>query len=146
MSGVGVYVSKCIGPLTLSSLFIPQTATHSVIIYEAIAKVMCLLIHRITLTLSFSQYHIHFSLGLYLHSPHSHSATGDKDSHSATSDKDILVPLFKVIILKMMPTIIIDYVDVQHSSGSLSLEELQVAYKHLKETIMDRNKHQMDFR
>lgn len=158
MSGVGVYVSKCIGPLTLSSLFIPQTATHSVIIYEAIAKVMCLLIHRITLTLSFSQYHIHFSLGLYLHSPHSHSATGDKDrhsatsdkdSHSATSDKDILVPLFKVciiIILKMMSTIIIDYVDVQHSGGSLSLEELQVAYKHLKETIMDRNKHQMDFR
>lgn len=44
VSGVGVYVSKCIGPLTLSSLFIPQTATHSVIIYEAIAKVVCLLI------------------------------------------------------------------------------------------------------
>ena len=44
VSGVGVYVSKCIGPLTLSSLFIPQTATHSIIIYEAIAKVVCLLI------------------------------------------------------------------------------------------------------
>ena len=39
VSGVGVYVSKCCGPLTLSSLFIPQTATHSVIIYEVIAKV-----------------------------------------------------------------------------------------------------------
>jgi hypothetical protein len=45
-----------------------------------------------------------------------------------------------------MTVAMIAYVRMQHSGGSLSLEELQVTYKHIKETIMDRNEHQMDFR
>ncbi len=44
--------------------------------------------------------------------------------------------------LKLMTVAMIACVYAQDSGGSLSLEELQVAYKHIKETIMDRNEHQ----
>ena len=91
VSGVGVCVSKCCGPFTLTSLFIPQAATHSVIIYEAIAKVVIFYVHlyikRMTFPFFVSQYHIQFTLGLYLCSP------------SSTKTKGILVPLFKVRIV-----------------------------------------------
>ena len=40
VSGVGMYISNSIGPFTSTSLFIPQTATRDVIVYEVISKVM----------------------------------------------------------------------------------------------------------
>ena len=94
VSGVGIHITKSFGPLTLTSVFVPQTSGQDVIIFEAIGKVSANVSVQLyncsfnVLSLNILQYRVDFTLGLYLKSPPGPSICND-----------ILVPLIKVLLL-----------------------------------------------